>query len=151
MKILEKLKKQNFTLPVCVQPAASYQMASQIGNVVYLSGHVAKKNGQVWRGKLGENLSLEDGKLAAFYVALDLLASLQECIGDLDRVEKIIKLTCMVNSSLEFTDQHLVANGASDLLNDLYGTKHARSAFGVAQLPLGACVEMEMIVEIKED
>lgn len=148
MNILEKLKAKNHILPSCSQPAAAYQMASQVGNIVYLSGHIPKKNGEIWTGKLGEDVSVDEGRLAAVSVALDLLASLQQCIGNLDRVKKIVKLTCMVNSSPTFTNQHLVANGASELFNELYGSKHARSAFGVAHLPLGACLEMEMVVEL---
>lgn len=148
MKILEKLKEKKYLLPVCSQPAASYQMLSQVNNIIYLSGHIAKKDGQVWVGRVGEDISVEEGKSAAVSIALDLLASLKQHIGDLDKVKKIVKLTCMVRSAPNFTNQHLVANGASELLNELYGSKHARSAFGVAELPLGACIEMEMIVEL---
>lgn len=126
-------------------------MSAQSGNTVYLSGHIAKKDGKVWAGKLGATLTTEEGKAAARSIAIDLLATLHTHVGDLNRVTRIVKLMSLVNSTLEFTEQHLVTNGASELIADVFGErgKHARSAFGVAQIPLGACVEIEMIAEVE--
>ncbi|HWZ46680.1 MAG TPA: RidA family protein [Herbaspirillum sp.] len=152
MSVYSKLKSLNIELPPSAAPAAAYVMSAQTGNTVFLSGHIAKKDGAVWVGQLGKNISTEDGKLAARSVAIDLLATLQAaCGGDLERVQRIVKVMSLVNSTGDFTEQHLVTNGASELLVEVFGErgKHARSAFGVAQLPLGACVEIEMIVEIK--
>jgi len=126
-------------------------MYVQTGNTVFLSGHIAKKDGKVWVGQLGKNISTEEGKLAARAVAVDLMATLQSaCGGDLNRVKRIVKLMSLVNSTPDFTEQHLVTNGASELIAEVFGDqgKHARSAFGVAQIPMGACVEIEMIVEL---
>lgn len=151
MSIDEKLKALNITLPSAAAPAAAYVMFAQTGNMVFLSGHLAKKEGQVWVGQLGKNLSTAEAKLAAHAVAIDLLATLQiACGGDLNRVKRIVKLMSLVNSTSEFTEHHLVTNGASELINAVFGEcgQHARSAFGVAQLPMGACVEIEMIAEI---
>ncbi|MFL1528796.1 RidA family protein [Pseudomonas sp. O230] len=125
-------------------------MSAQRGNVVYLSGHIAKQEGKVWTGKLGETLTTEEGYAAARSTAIDLLATLQAHLGDLNRVTRIVKVLSLVNSTSRFTEQHLVTNGASELFADVFGDKgkHARSAFGVAQIPLGACVEIEMTVEV---
>ena len=151
MSIYAKLNALDITLPALAKPAASYVMSAQIGSTVFLSGHIAKKNGSVWVGQLGKNMGTDEGKLAARSVAIDLLATLQDaCGGDLGRVKRIVKLMGLVNSTADFTEQHLVINGASELIGELFGKQgeHARSAFGVAQIPLGACVEIEMIAEI---
>ena len=153
MSIYAKLKELNITLPEVVAPAAAYVMYAQTGKTVFISGHLAKKDGQVWVGQLGKNISTEEGKVAARGVAIDLIATLQAaCDGDLTRVKRIVKMMSLVNSTGDFTEQHLVTNGASELLAEVFGDqgKHARSAFGVAQVPFGACVEIEMIVEIAE-
>ena len=149
-KISQHLQELGIVLPSAGAPAAAYVMVNQIENIVYLSGHIAKQDGAVWVGKLGKNMTTANGKLAARSVAIDLIASLQSHLGNLDRVKKIIKLTSLVNSTEEYTEHHLVTNGCSELLVEVFGElgKHARSAFGVAQLPLGACVEIEMIVEV---
>jgi enamine deaminase RidA (YjgF/YER057c/UK114 family) len=148
--VYDKLKELGIELPVAGAPAAAYVMSAQSGNTVYLSGHIAKKDGKVWVGKLGATLTTEEGKAAARSIAIDLLATLHAHVGDLNRVTRIVKLMSLVNSTLEFTEQHLVTNGASELVADVFGEqgKHARSAFGVAQIPLGACVEIEMIAEV---
>jgi enamine deaminase RidA (YjgF/YER057c/UK114 family) len=148
--VYDKLKELGIELPVAGAPAAAYVMSAQSGNTVYLSGHIAKKDGKVWAGKLGATLSTEEGKAAARSIAIDLLATLHAHVGDLNRVTRIVKLMSLVNSTPEFTEQHLVTNGASELVADVFGDqgKHARSAFGVAQIPLGACVEIEMIAEV---
>ncbi|MBN3765378.1 RidA family protein [Burkholderia sp. Ac-20365] len=149
--VYDKLKELGIELPVAGAPAAAYVMSAQSGNTVYLSGHIAKKDGKVWAGKLGDNISTEEGKAAARAVAIDLLATLHAHVGDLNRVTRIVKVMSLVNSTLDFTEQHLVTNGASELIADVFGEsgKHARSAFGVAQIPLGACVEIELIAEVQ--
>lgn len=151
MSFYEKLKALNIELPTVSAPAASYVMFAQTGNTVFLSGHIAKKDGKPWVGQLGKNLSTEEGKQAARAIAIDLIATLQAaCGGDLNRVKRIVKVMSLVNSTPDYTEQHLVTNGASDLFSEIFGEqgKHARSAFGVAQIPLGACVEIELIAEI---
>jgi enamine deaminase RidA (YjgF/YER057c/UK114 family) len=151
MSVYEKLKALNIELPAVAAPAAAYVMYAQTGNTVFLSGHLAKKDGKVWVGQLGRDIGTDDAKLAARAVAVDLIATLQAaCGGDLTRVKRIVKLMSLVNSTGEFTEHHLVTNGASELIGEVFGEagKHARSAFGVAQLPMGACVEIEMIAEI---
>ncbi len=149
--VYDKLKELGIELPTAGAPAAAYVMSAQSGNTVYLSGHIAKKDGKVWAGKLGADLTTADGKVAARSIAIDLLATLHAHVGDLNRVKRIVKLMSLVNSTLDFTEQHLVTNGASELVADVFGErgKHARSAFGVAQIPLGACVEIEMIAEVE--
>ncbi|MBN3725637.1 RidA family protein [Burkholderia sp. Ac-20379] len=149
--VYDTLKALGIELPNAGAPAAAYVMSAQSGNTVYLSGHIAKKDGKVWAGKLGADLSTDDGKLAARNVAIDLLATLHAHTGDLNKVKRIVKLMSLVNSTLEFTEQHLVTNGASELIAEVFGDagKHARSAFGVAQIPLGACVEIELIAEVE--
>jgi enamine deaminase RidA (YjgF/YER057c/UK114 family) len=151
LSVYEKLKALNIELPAVATPAAAYVMYVQTGNTVFLSGHIAKKDGKPWVGQLGKDIGTEEGKQAARAVAIDLLASLQAaCGGDLNRVKRIVKVMSLVNSTGDFTEQHLVTNGCSELIGELFGDKgkHARSAFGVAQIPLGACVEIEMIAEI---
>ncbi len=151
MSILQKLQALNITLPAVATPAAAYVMYVQTGSTVYLSGHIAKKDGAVWVGQLGKDMSTEQGKQAARGVAIDLMATLQAaCGGDLSKVKRIVKLVGLINSTASFTEQHLVTNGASELIAEVFGDagKHARSAFGVAQLPLGSCVEIEMVAEL---
>jgi enamine deaminase RidA (YjgF/YER057c/UK114 family) len=152
--IYEALERLKITLPPAAIPAASYQPFSITGSMVYLSGHIAKKEGAAWVGQLGLTMNTAEGQEAATSVAIDLLGTLQAAcasIGkDLDAVKQIVKVTSLVNSTPEFTQQHLVTNGCSNLLAEVFQARglHARSAFGVAQLPLGACVEIEMIVEL---
>lgn len=153
MSVYEKLKALNITLPEVAIPAASYLPYMQTGNLVFLSGHIAKQNGQPWVGKLGETVTTEEGKLAARAVAVDLMGTLQHaCGGDLNRVKRIVKVMSLVNSSTSYTEQHLVTNGCSELLGEVFGEagKHARSAFGVAQIPLGCCVEIELMAELAD-
>jgi enamine deaminase RidA (YjgF/YER057c/UK114 family) len=152
MSFYEKLTALNIELPPQAAPAALYVMFAQTGNTVFLSGHIAKKDGKPWVGQLGKNMTTEEGKEAARGVAIDLIGTLEAaCGGDLNRVKRIVKVMSLVNSTSEFTEQHLVTNGASQLINDVFGEqgKHARSAFGVAQIPMGACVEIELIAEIQ--
>jgi enamine deaminase RidA (YjgF/YER057c/UK114 family) len=151
MSVYEKLKALKIELPTVATPAAAYVMYAQTGNTVYLSGHIAKKDGKPWVGQLGKNMATEEGKQAARAIAIDLMGTLQAaCGGDLNRVKRIVKVMSLVNSTGDFTEQHLVTNGASELFGEVFGEKgkHARSAFGVAQIPMGACVEIELIAEI---
>ena len=151
MSIYHKLTSLGITLPPVAVPAAAYVPFVQTGNLVFLSGHIAKKDGKPWVGQLGKNLQTEDGKAAARAVAVDLIGTLHAAVGDLNRVERIVKLMALVNSTSEFTEQHLVTNGASELIGEVFGERgaHARSAFGVAQIPLGACVEIELIAQVR--
>jgi enamine deaminase RidA (YjgF/YER057c/UK114 family) len=150
MSVYDKLRALDINLPPLAAPAAAYVPFVRTGNLVFISGHIARKDGKPWVGKLGEEISVEEGKLAARAVAIDLLGTLQAAVGDLDQVTRIVKVMSLVNSSPEFTEQHVVTNGASELLAQVFGDKgaHARSAFGVAQLPLGTCVEIELIAEV---
>ena len=152
MSISERLKALGITLPPLAVPAAAYVPFVRTGNLVFLSGHIAKKDGKVWAGQLGAAISTEEGKQAARAVAIDLMGTLSAALdGDLERVVRIVKVMSLVNSTPSFTEQHLVTNGASELLGEVFGERgaHARSAFGVAQIPLGSCVEIELIAEVK--
>ncbi len=152
MSVYDQLTALNITLPPVAVPAAAYVPYVQTGNLVFLSGHIARKDGKPWVGQLGRDVTTEQGQAAARAVALDLMGTLHAATGgDLDRVQRIVKLMSLVNSTSDFTEQHLVTNGASELLGQVFGAEkgaHARSAFGVAQIPLGACVEIELIAEL---
>ena len=150
MIIYDKLRHLGIELPAVATPAAAYVPFVQTGNLVFLSGHIAKKDGVPWVGQFGKTMATDEGKTAARSVAVDLLGTLHAATGDLNRVRRIVKLMALVNSTGDFYEQHLVTNGASELLGELFGAAgaHARSAFGVAQIPMGACVEIEMIVEL---
>ena len=150
MNIYDTLTALDITLPPAGKPAGAYVPFVQTGKLVFLSGHIARKDGKVWVGQFGKNIFTEEGKRASRAVAIDLMATLQMAVVDLNRVKRIVKLMSLVNSTPEFTEQHLVTNGASELIGQVFGSKgaHARSAFGVAQIPMGACVEIEMIAEI---
>ena len=147
----EKLQQLGITLPPVSSPAAAYVPFVQTGNLVFLSGHIARKDGKPWAAQFGKNITTDEGKLAARAVAIDLMGTLQAaCGGDLNRVKRIVKVMSLVNSTPHYTEQHLVTNGCSELLGEVFGDKgqHARSAFGVAQIPLGACVEIELVAEV---
>ncbi len=146
-----RLQALGIQLPAVGAPAAAYVMAVQTGELVFLSGHIAKHDGKPWVGKLGKDMDTATGKAAARAIAIDLMATLKAQVGSLDRVKRIVKVMGLVNSSDTYTDQHLVINGCSELLFEVFGAagQHARSAFGVAQIPLGACVEIELIAEIE--
>ena len=151
MSVYDQLKALNIELPPVAVPAAAYVPFLRTGNLVFLSGHIAKKDGKPWVGQLGKNLTTEEGKAAARAVAIDLMGTLHAAVGDLNKVRRIVKLMSLVNSTPDYTEQHLVTNGASELFGQVFGEKgtHARSAFGVAQIPLGACVEIELIAEVE--
>jgi enamine deaminase RidA (YjgF/YER057c/UK114 family) len=148
--VYDRLKALGIELPATASPAAAYVMSVQTGNTVHLSGHIAKKDGKPWVGKLGATMTTDEGKQAARAIAIDLLATLHAHTGDLNRVKRIVKVMSLVNSTPDYTEQHLVTNGASEFFGEVFGEsgKHARSAFGVAQIPLGACVEIELIAEV---
>lgn len=150
MNVNDKLKELGITLPPVATPAAAYVPFVRTGNLVFLSGHIAKKDGKPWVGQLGKTMQTEEGKQAARAIAIDLMGTLQAAVGDLNQVKRIVKVMSLVNSTPDFTEHHLVTNGASELLGQVFGERgaHARSAFGVAQIPTGACVEIEMIAEV---
>ena len=151
MSVYDRLSALQITLPPVAVPAAAYMPFVRSGNLVFLSGHIAKQDGKPWVGQLGKNIDTDTGKAAARAIAIDLLGTLHAAVGDLNKVTRIVKLMSLVNSTPDFTEQHLVTNGASELIAQVFGAEvgsHARSAFGVAQIPLGACVEIEMIAEI---
>ena len=150
MSIYAKLEALQITLPPVAAPAAAYVPFVQTGNLIFLSGHIAKKDGKPWVGQLGKNMTTAEGQAAARAIAIDLMGTLHAACGDLNRVKRIVKVMSLVNSTGDFTEQHLVTNGASELLGEVFGASgaHARSAFGVAQIPLGACVEIELIAEL---
>jgi enamine deaminase RidA (YjgF/YER057c/UK114 family) len=152
--VAQRLQALGITLPPVAVPAAAYVPYARTGSLVFLSGHIAKRDGKPWVGQLGATIATSEGQDAARAVAIDLLGTLQAVVGDLQRVTRIVKVMSLVNSTGEYTEQHLVTNGCSQLLVEVFGPEvgaHARSAFGVAQLPLGACVEIEMIAEVAPD
>lgn len=153
MAIQDRLQALGITLPPVAVPAAAYVPFVRTGPLVFLSGHIAKKDGKPWVGQLGLTMGTEDGKAAARAIAIDLLGTLQAAAGgSLDNVARIVKVMSLVNSTPTFTEQHLVTNGCSELLAEVFGPEigaHARSAFGVAQIPLGACVEIELVAELR--
>ena len=146
----DRLTSLGISLPPLAIPAGAYVPFVRTGNLVFISGHIAKRDGKPWVGQLGRDLDTATGKLAARSVAIDLLGTLHAAIGDLNRVERIVKVMSLVNSTPFYIEQHLVTNGCSELLGEVFGDKgvHARSAFGVAQIPLGACVEIELIAQV---
>jgi enamine deaminase RidA (YjgF/YER057c/UK114 family) len=150
MSVYDKLAELQIQLPPVAVPAAAYVPYVQTGNLLFLSGHIAKKDGKPWIGQLGRTMQTTEGKEAARAVAIDLLGTLHAAVGDLNKIHRIVKVMSLVNSTPEFVEHHLVTNGCSELIGQIFGNKgaHARSAFGVAQLPMGACVEIELIAEL---
>ena len=146
-----RLERHGVRLPPAPEPAANYVEVVVTGNLAFVSGHLGRNaDGGRVPGRLGADLSVEQGYDAARHAALAALASLKEHLGSLDRIVHIVRLLCMVNSTPEFTEQHKVANGASDLLVQAFGEsgRHARAAIGVAALPFGACCEIELVAEV---
>lgn len=152
MNIYDTLQQLQIHLPPVAVPAAAYVPFVQTGRLVFLSGHIAKQDGKPWVGQLGRDMTTTQGQAAARAVAIDLLGTLHAAVGDLNRVQRMVKVMSLVNSTPDFTEHHLVTNGCSELIGQVFGEKgaHARSAFGVAQLPLGACVEIELIAELAD-
>jgi enamine deaminase RidA (YjgF/YER057c/UK114 family) len=153
MSISARLQELGITLPPLATPAAAYVPFVRTGNLVFVSGHIARRDGKPWVGQLGLTMGTAEGQQAARAIAVDLLGTLNAAVGgDLSRVKRIVKVMSLVNSANTFTEQHLVTNGASELLVQVFGPEvgsHARSAFGVAQIPLGACVEIELVAEVQ--
>jgi enamine deaminase RidA (YjgF/YER057c/UK114 family) len=153
MSIAARLQSLGITLPPVAVPAAAYVPFVRTGSLVFVSGHIAKKDGKPWVGQLGATMTTAEGQAAARAIAIDLMGTLAAAVGgDLGRVKRIVKVLSLVNSSPTFTEHHLVTNGASELLVQVFGPEvgaHARSAFGVAQIPMGACVEIELVAEVQ--
>ncbi len=149
--IEEKLREMGIEIPKAAKPVAAYVPGVLDGAYVYTSGQLPSANGVIRKGKLGDTLTVEEGYEAAKLCAINCLAVVKSLAGDLDRVEQIVKVTGFVNSIAEFENQPKVINGASEFLGNAFGEAgaHARSAVGVASLPLGACCEVEMIVKLK--
>ena len=151
MSIYERLEALNVSLPQPTPPVAAFLPCVRSGNLLFVSGHIAKLNGSPWVGRLGVDLTTDQGKQAARSIAVDLLGTLHAALGDLNKIRRIVKLSVLVSSAPSFSEQHLVANGASELFAEVFGDEglHARSAFGVAQIPFGSCVEIELIAELQ--
>ena len=148
----QKLNELGFQIPEAPKPLASYIPVTQVGQLVMTSGQVPVKEGNLaYKGKVGKDITLEDGIKAAEICIINCLSVVKSIIKDLDNIKRIVKLTVFVNSSDGFSDQPKVANGASDLLLEVFGDngKHVRSAVGVNELPIDSAVEIEMIVEVK--
>lgn len=150
MNIYDKLVELSITLPEVSPPAAAFVPFVRTGNLIFLAGHIAKKDGKPWIGRLGDAINTSQGSAAARSIAIDLIATLHAATGDLNSIRRIVKLLVLVNSTSSFTEQHLVANGASQLFVEVLGDAgtHARSSFGVAQIPFGSCVEIDLIAEV---
>ena len=152
-QVEDKLKEMGLSIPDPSPPGGNYIPARRTGNVVFLSGVTpSRPDGTAFTGKLGRDLTVEEGYAAAQNCGLKLLCNLRGEIGDLDKVTKVIKLLGMVNSDPDFTQPPAVVNGCSDLLVEVFGEagRHARSAVGLATLPGGVAVEVEMIVEVSD-
>ena len=151
--IEDRIKSLGYTLPDAATPVANYVPTVHVksAGLVFTSGHVPRTvNGDFWTGKLGVDISVDEAYKAAQNTVLGILASLKNELGNLDRVSRIVKLLCLVNSAPDFTDHPLVANGASDLLVEIFGDRgrHSRSAVGLAALPGNVCIEVEMVIEV---
>lgn len=150
MSAYDKLRSLNVSLPEMTAPVAAFVPFVRSGNLIFVSGHIAKKNNQPWVGKLGSQITTAEGREAARSVIVDILGTVHSAIGDLNAIKRIVKLVILVNSDPAFTEQHLVANGASELLQEVFGENgaHARAAFGVSQIPFGSCVEIDLVAEV---
>lgn len=148
----ERLAERGLELPEIAPPVGNYVGAVQVDHILFVSGHGPVKDGEyVFRGKLGQDMDVEEGKRAAELVILNLLATVRDHLGELDRVRRVVKLLCLVNSAPDFGEQPSVANGASDLLVDVFGPErgpHGRSAIGMVALPFGIAVEIEGVFEV---
>lgn len=153
MQIEERIKELGIDLPQAAAPAAMYVPVKKTGNLLFVSGQIPVKDGQmVYTGKAGEERTLEEAQAAARLCAINIISAVKAYVSDLDKVKSIVKITAFVASKTGFDKQHLVANGASELLFDVFGEagRHTRSAVSVNQLPLDATVEVEAIIEIEE-
>ena len=153
MKIEKRLEELGITLPPPAKPVANYVTTVQTGNLVFTSGHgPGSGEGKVYKSQLGTDATVEEGYQSARVVAINLISTLKNALGDLDRIKRVVKVVGFVNSATTFTAQPAVINGASDLFVEVFGDKgrHARSAVGMSQLPGGIPVEIELVVEIEE-
>jgi enamine deaminase RidA (YjgF/YER057c/UK114 family) len=148
----QRLAELGITLPEPAAPVASYAPAVEIGGFLYISGQISLFNGQLMTGKVGDTRSEEEGVLAAHACGLMLIAQMQKALGSLDRVERIVKLGAFIACTPDYSGQPKIANGASDLMEAVFGEagKHARSAVGVPVLPLDATVEIDAVVKIRD-
>ncbi len=149
---VEKLREYGYEMTRPTPPVASYVPVTRSGNILYVSGQISSNESGVIEGKLGENMNVVQGGNAAELCAVKILSEIVYSGGiELTAIKRLLKLTVLVNSAPDFTEHHLVANGASNLLVGVLGDKgkHARAAFGVAALPLGAAVEIEAVVEVE--
>ena len=153
MSVEDKLAELGLTLPTPAAPVAAYVPVVIAGGLAHVSGQVSMKDGQLIKGRLGENVTPEDGVAAAQACGLMILAQLKAALGSLDRVERVVKLGCFVNSTPDFVDQPKIANGASELMVAVFGEagRHARAAVGVPSLPLGVAVEIDAVVAVRAD
>ena len=151
--IASRLAELGITLPEAAAPVAAYVPAVEVNGLLHISGQLPFDDGQLMTGRLGEDRDIDFGQRAARRCGVMLLAQMQKALGSLDRVERIVKLGVFVNSAGSFTDQPKVANGASELMEEVFGEagRHARSAVGVPVLPLGAAVEIDAVVAIRKD
>lgn len=149
MDVENKLKAMGLELPATSPPPPGRAGAVKIGNILFVGGHTP---GEMHRGKLGAEITIDQGYEGARQACLNCLADVKAVIGNLDKVKRVAKLLCMVNCTPDFGQQPQVANGATDLLSQLYGEAgaHARSAVGMGSLPNGACIEIEMIMEVDD-
>jgi enamine deaminase RidA (YjgF/YER057c/UK114 family) len=150
VSVYERLKILNIQIPEVALPVAAFVPFVRTGNLLFVSGHIAKKEGKPWAGQLGAGIITEEGKVATRWIAVERLATLQAAVRDLNKIRRIVKLMVLVNSAPGFPEQHVVANGASELFGGIFLSQgaHARSAFGVAQIPFGSCVEIELVAEV---
>jgi len=152
VSVYERPEALNIALPKLTPPVPAFVPFLRSGNLIFLAGHIAKLDGQPWVGQLGANLTTEQGKNAARTAAIDLMGTLQAAAGDLSQIKLILKLMVLVNSTPAYIEQHLVANGASEFFAEIFGDigMHIRCAFGVAQIPFGACVEIDLTAEVTD-
>jgi enamine deaminase RidA (YjgF/YER057c/UK114 family) len=147
-----ELHSLGIVLPPPTAAVGTFAPAVRTGSLIFVSGHIAKRDGRPWTGRIGEALTPQEGYQAARAVAIDILGTLESTLLDLAVIRRIVKLTVFINADPAFIDHPAVANGASDLFRDVFGAAglHARAAVGVAQLPFGSCVEVELVAEVDD-
>jgi enamine deaminase RidA (YjgF/YER057c/UK114 family) len=152
VSVKDKLDALGIEVPQAAVPVANYVPTVRTGNLVFVSGTLPRRaDGSLATGRLGQDVTIDDGYQAARLAAINILGSLQTALGDLEKVTRVVRLVCMVNSTPDFTDHPKVANGASDLMGEVFGEqgRHARAAVGMAALPMNVCVEIEAVVEVE--
>lgn len=153
MRVEQRIESLGLRLPEAPKALASYVPAVRAGSLVYSSGQLPTENNELrWRGRVGDEISEDDAYQAARVAALNALAAIKSAVGDLDSITRIVRVTGYVNSAMGFTNQPVVVNGASDLLEQIFGDagRHSRVAIGVFQLPLGSAVEVDVIAEVRD-